>query len=89
LTNWDNISKDTDTTVELDSPEACQEKCEAERECVQWRHLPGGLCKLGKVIRLGAKEPDESVRSTSGWMNDRIQKFMKKMEPCRQEWILH
>jgi hypothetical protein len=66
--------------------DSCAEACLAWNDCVQWMY-EDGVCKLGKVVRLG--ETDERPpRDTwsSGWLQDRIQGMRDDLADCETNW---
>ncbi|KAF2146778.1 glycosyltransferase family 31 protein [Aplosporella prunicola CBS 121167] len=83
---WDNISKDIEEELAPNKgPHSCLVKCEANPECLQWL-FAAGMCKLGKVVRLGSAELKEGSM-VSGWMVDRISTFVSELGP-KADWIL-
>ncbi|KAL1636582.1 hypothetical protein SLS56_001167 [Neofusicoccum ribis] len=95
--NWDNLSPDGLSVEEwpegVKSARECRRVCEEEMEdCVQWLFVVDGTCRTGTAVRLGeaVEEVDgEGVWITSGWVVERIDKFVKDMEGCRRgDWIV-
>lgn len=65
----------------------CVEAClkMPEDECIQWMYS-SGRCYLGKVIRFGQSDEHEWNHWTSGWIQERVEKFKKKHEDCEVRW---
>ncbi|KAF2091821.1 glycosyltransferase family 31 protein [Saccharata proteae CBS 121410] len=85
---WDNMSGDFQLMLNEGTLEDCRQLCKSQADCVQYAHMPG-LCHTSKVVRLGtAKESDNGISSTSGWMTDRVDNLLQSVEPCKQDWIV-
>jgi len=69
----------------VESQEACAEACMQHNECMQWMYSPG-RCYLGEVIRFGKSDEREADHWTSGWVQERVRAFEKKMEGCKVRW---
>ena len=87
------------------SAEDCEQTCRAQPACVQWAWRPGScradkMIRLGwaldnrpelgsaddRVVKAGG---EGDVDAVSGWLEDRIEAYRKKFEPCgdRSYWI--
>lgn len=86
--DWDNLSGDNEEVVgHQGGPDSCRRACQSRAECVQWHYHPAS-CKTGNVIKLGANESSAArVENVSGWMLDRVAKYVRQVEPCTQGWI--
>lgn len=69
------------------SQEACAEACKRmhEKQCIQWMYSPG-RCHLGKDIRFGKSDEKGEVHWTSGWIQERLQRFKKRHAGCDVKW---
>lgn len=102
--DWDNLSKDEEYTTQAEeqnslhteaqleapnSPSACRNLCSDSFDCVQFSFTEGS-CKLGHALRMGQKIDKGEGRQdvVSGWMQDRVKDFIKRMPPCSAQWIL-
>ncbi|KAK8170512.1 hypothetical protein BC567DRAFT_256907 [Phyllosticta citribraziliensis] len=86
--DWDNLSGDNEEVVVYQGgPDSCRQACQSRADCVQWHYNPAS-CKTGNVIKLGANESSAApVENVSGWMLDRVAKYVRQVEPCTQGWI--
>jgi uncharacterized protein len=84
--DWDNLSEDIKD--EKSSLEECRSLCEADDDCVQFS-IAEETCKTSKVVRLGRKSTAAPMGVNSGWMMDRVNKFMDDMDAScwDQTWI--
>ena len=72
----------------VDSEEACAAACEKSGECIQWMFTPG-RCYLGNDIRFGKSDEVEGGDGdhwVSGWSQERMNAFKKRMEGCKVNW---
>lgn len=89
--NWDNHAGSRDGFSELKvlatSIQKCRSLCEKEETCLQYRFdEDGGVCGLSESVRLGERlKVNEGV--SSGWMLQRIVKWMKKRECKVVKWV--
>ena len=68
------------------SENACAEACMRKKdECIQWMYSPG-RCHLGRDMRFGKSDERESDHWTSGWVQERVQKFKEHFEGCKVRW---
>ena len=81
---WNNLSPDRIPESEGSSFEECRQLCEANGDCVQFNLSHDGCWISTKDVMLG--QPWGNVRS--GWMVERIQAWMKKLDHCdgRDGW---
>jgi hypothetical protein len=81
--DWDNHSdKDRDM---VDSVEACRDICEWEPSCLQYTYNSNGNCKVAEQPKLG----EASTVMQAGWIQERMQFYHDKAEPCEDEgWIV-
>ena len=71
----------------VESKDACVAAClqMPETECLQWMYSPG-RCYLGKVVRLGRSDEREQDHWTSGWIQERLEKFKGGFDGCTVRW---
>lgn len=77
-TGWTNSPETYHPGTETATVEQCRHICEANMTCLQYALGPAG-CFTGKEPRIG--RPQEGFRS--GWMNERLDPWMAKMDHCR------
>lgn len=86
--DWDNHSDKEKETAS--SFLACRNACKSDPACMQFS-VSGYTCKTSTALKLGRKAaaaPAEQVKS--GWMVDRIDPFIKRMESAcgSKDWVL-
>ncbi|KAK8189155.1 hypothetical protein HDK77DRAFT_427656 [Phyllosticta capitalensis] len=89
--DWDNLSGEEEVVVyQGEGAESCRRACQAKPGCVQW-HWNRDSCMTGNVIKLGANQTAATKGgaqdNVSGWLLDRIAKYVRQVEPCSQGWI--
>ncbi|GAB7360962.1 hypothetical protein MBLNU230_g0945t1 [Neophaeotheca triangularis] len=67
----------------VESQEACEAAClkKSADDCIQWMYSPG-RCHIGKVIRFGKSDEREAEHWTSGWIRERIDKYIEGFQGC-------
>ncbi|KAB2576531.1 hypothetical protein DBV05_g4800 [Lasiodiplodia theobromae] len=99
--NWNNFSPDilqpamVKELGQETGKEGCKKACEKLERCIQWSWVKDrgdGVCRTAEVMRRG-EVPDETdwngVEMTSGWIVERVDEFMRRMEGCRKgNWIM-
>lgn len=70
-----------------ESEEACAQACihPIHDDCIQWMFSPG-RCYLGYEIRFGKSDEREEEHWTSGWIQEKLEKFKYKHRGCRVRW---
>jgi len=63
---------------------ACRKACELDLKCLGYSYIPGE-CRLGYVIRLGARAKEDRERMRSGWMTERIDEVRRSWDPCEDD----
>ncbi|KAF2802687.1 uncharacterized protein BDZ99DRAFT_454356 [Mytilinidion resinicola] len=82
--NWNGLSEaEKNATISFDN---CRKQCEAKEQCLQYKYRKGeNECVFGNVVRLGRAVSGEGEKDTrSGWVVDRVNKMVKKWEPCAE-----
>ncbi|KAI8940981.1 hypothetical protein NX059_002231 [Plenodomus lindquistii] len=79
---WDNLAAETEPKEEpfkMGSVEECRRKCEDEPTCMQYSYEAGN-CSVASRVRHGQdpKAGEEAIRS--GWMVDRIARWMDEKD---------
>ena len=69
----------------VESESVCASACVKREGCVQWMYSPG-RCYLGDKIRFGKSDEREDDHWTSGWLQDRVQKYKDRFEGCKIRW---
>ncbi|KAK6224085.1 hypothetical protein LQW54_000232 [Pestalotiopsis sp. IQ-011] len=84
--DWDNLSGEV--RDESSSLEECRSLCEADSECMQFT-MKDETCSTSKTIKLGQKSDAVPMTVNSGWMMDRVSKYMTEMDAScwDQTWI--
>ncbi|KAH9859977.1 hypothetical protein IAQ61_011761 [Plenodomus lingam] len=81
LADWYSQSRDA-RFAPVDTYEECRKLCEGNEECFQFMHH-GNECDLGYSIHLGMyKEAENGVAFRSGWLTDRIRRWVEEQSPC-------
>ncbi|KAF2203640.1 hypothetical protein GQ43DRAFT_429683 [Delitschia confertaspora ATCC 74209] len=90
--DWDNLSEllggQKPGPMNLSE---CGSMCESTPNCVQYS-LFEGKCHINKSMRLGRKAEqtgEDGKTRSSGWIRERVEKFLEGMEECPEEvnWI--
>lgn len=78
----DDLEKHATTSIE-----ACADSCAQmhEKECVQWMYSPG-RCYMGRDVRFGKTDERDTDSWTSGWNQERLQKFRDRLAGCKVRW---
>ncbi|KAK6067151.1 hypothetical protein SCUP234_11743 [Seiridium cupressi] len=84
--DWDNLSEDVQD--EKSSLEECRSMCEADEGCVQFS-IVGETCSTSKIVKLGRRSTEAPMQANSGWMMERVNRFMEAMDAScwEQTWI--
>ncbi|KAI1279693.1 hypothetical protein F5Y07DRAFT_31008 [Xylaria sp. FL0933] len=89
ILDWDNLS---DVVQSEDvSFEQCREICENQADCLQFS-LASRTCKTSISAKLGKEQPpmqEPGGRVDSGWILNRVESFMERMEATcsEQGWV--
>lgn len=85
--DWDNFSKGLEPIhgpIPTESPEECRAICEAMvTTCLQYSYSAGS-CSVTSQVRHGSRPKAGSETIRSGWMTDRIARYVAEMDnSCR------
>jgi hypothetical protein len=84
-TAWDNESPNLLEGTKGKNVGECRRLCEESGDCLQWSHCEEGCSVSTQQVMLGTKSEEKQ----SGWMLDRIDQWMKKLDLCEHHgWTI-